>query len=190
MPGDSKKDQTSKKLDNIRRGIAFPEITKKHDTYAKPISEEFHHLTETEDPETRRLTLTNESKTGLWEEAWELVKPAEKDLQSWPPFRDVKNLSAREEVTKVQGLAQERRDQAGKKQSHVPGTRVTWRKTCSVVAEYAQKFEIVGDLAVQAEPVYSALPWVIMSVPKYQLTLADTSSTRPSSASLSRYIIR
>ena len=110
MPGDSKKDQTSKKEDNIKHGRAFPEITKKHDTYAKRTSEEFHHLTKTEDLETYRLTPTNESKIGLWEQAWKQVKSAEKDWQSWPQFKNIKNLSAREEVTKVQELAQERRD--------------------------------------------------------------------------------
>ena len=189
MPGDSKKDQKSKIEDNIKHGRAFSMPAKKIDTYAKLTSEKIRHPTKTEDLETFRLTPTNESKIGLWEQAWEQVKSAEKDWQSWPQFQDVKNLSAREQVTKVQGLAQDRRDQAEKNQRHVFGTKLTYREMWSKFADHAHDFEIVGDLVVQAEPVYSALPWVIMPIPNYRCTLADTRSTRPSFASLSRYII-
>ena len=187
--GGSNKDHTTKAKDNIKHGKIFSMPTKKDDTYAKLTNEKSRHLSKPEDLENFRLTPTNESKSGLWEQAWEQVKTAEKDWQSWPQFQDVKNLSAKEEVTKVQGFAQERRDQAEKNQEHVFGTSLTYRKMCSKVANCAKKFEIVGDLAVQAEPVYSALPWVIISVPKHSFTLADTISTRPSFASLSRYII-
>ena len=187
--GGSKKDHTSKTKDNIKHGKVFSMPTKKHDTYANLTNEKSRHLSKPEDLDNFRLTPINESTSGLWEQAWEQVKTAEKDWQSWPQFRDVKDLSAKEEVTKVQGFAEERRDQAEKNQEHVFGTSLTYRKMCSKVASCAKKFEVVGDLVVQAEPVYSALPWVIISVPKRSFTLADSTSTRPSFASLSRYII-
>ncbi len=44
---------------------------------------------------------------------------------------------------------------------------------CSEVAKCAKTFEIVGDLVMQAEPLYPALPWVIMSNLEYPLVLAD-----------------
>ena len=187
--GGSKKDHTSKTKENIKHGKMFAMPTKKDDTYAKLTSEKSRHLSKPEDLENFRLAPTDESKSGLWEQAWEQVKTAEKDWQSWPQFQNVKNLNAKAEVTKLRGFAQERRDQAEKNQEHVFGTSLTYRKMCGKVANCAKKFEIVGDLVVQAEPVYSALPWVIMSLPKHSFTLADTSPTRPSFASLSRYII-
>ena len=188
--GGSNKDDTSKTKDNIKHGKVFSMPTKKHDTYAKLTNDKSRHLSKPEDLEQFRLTPTNESKAGLWEQAWDQVKTADKDWQSLPHFNEFKNLNAKEEIVKVQGFAHERRDQAEKNQEHVFGTSLTYRKMCSKVANCAKKFEIVGDLVVQAEPVYSALPWVNMYVPKHQFTLADTSSIRPSFASLSRYIIR
>ena len=77
-------------------------------------------------------------------------------------------------MTEVQGFAQRSRDQVKKSQVHVFCTNFTYRKMCSKVANCAKNLEVVGDLVVQAEPVYSAIPWVMMSDLDHQFVLADT----------------
>ena len=184
--GNSKKDDTTKIKDNIKHGKAFSMPTKRDDTYKKLTDQDSRQLSKPEDHERFCLTPTDQSKSGLWEQAWDQVKTVEEDWRSWPQLQGVKNLKAKNVVTEVQAFAQRRRDQAEKAQEHVFGTNLTYRKMCSEVANCAKKFEIVGDLVVQAEPVYSALPWVIISVPERLSTLADTDSTRLSSALSSR----
>ena len=158
--GNSNKDQSSKIKDNIKHGKAFSMPVKPKDTHKKLINEKPLNTSHSEEGEKFRLTPTDESKSGLWEQAWEQVKTVEDDWKSWPQFQGVKDLRAKNVVTEVQGFAQKRRDQAEKDQEHVFGTSLTYRKMCSKVAKCAKKFEVVGDLVVQAEPVYSALPWV------------------------------
>ena len=125
-----------------------------------------------EDRENYRLAPTDKSRLGLWEQAWEQVKEDEKDWKLWPQFQGVKDLKTKDVVNELHGLAQSRRDDAEKNQAHAFGTSLTYRKMCSKVAKSAKKFEVVGDLVVQAEPVYAALPWVILLYhPPYSLWL-------------------
>ena len=160
----SDKDDHFKTNDNIKHGKVFAMPTKAADTYQKLADEKTRHLSKPEDLEKFRLSPADESNSGLWEQAWEQVKIVEEDWKSWPQFHGVKDLNAKDVVPEVQGFAQRRRDEAEKGQQHVLGTRFTYREMCSKVARCAKTFEIVGDLVVQAEPVYSALPWVNISI--------------------------
>ena len=186
--GRSRKDQTSKIEDNIKHGKVFALPAKPDDAFKKYTNEQSSHPSKPEDLENFRLAPTNKSKSGLWEQAWEQVKTVEEDWKLWPQFQGVKDLKATNVVTEVQEFAQRRRDEAEKSQQHVLGTSLTFRKMCSKVAKCAKKFEIVGDLVVQAEPVYSALPWVIMAILELPFTLTDSYSIRLLFASLLRYI--
>ena len=77
-------------------------------------------------------------------------------------------------MTDLQGFAQRSRDHAEKSQEYVFGTSLFYRKMRSKIAKCAKKFEIVGDFLVHAEPVYSALHWVMMSNLDRPFVLADT----------------
>ena len=172
--GASKKDPTSKVNDNIKHGKVFSMPAKSDETVKNSTNQQSNHAVKSEDLDKFRLAPAGDSESGLWEQAWEEVKTVEKDWKLWPQFQGVKNLKAKDVVTEVQGFAQKRRDQAEKGQEHVFGTSLTYRKMCSKVAKYAKQFEVVGDLVVQAEPVYSALPWVSESILEHQFPLADT----------------
>ena len=162
--GGSKKDHSSKVKDNIKHGKVFSMPAKSDETSKGYTNQESNHASKVENPDGFRLAPAGESKSGLWEQAWEQVKTVEEDWKLWPQLQGVRNLAAKDVVTEVQGFAQSRRDQAEKGQEHVFGTSLTYRKMCSKVAKCAKQFEVVGDLVVQAEPVYSALPWVITSI--------------------------
>ena len=171
-----------KNEDNIKRGKAFAMAPKSIDSAKKYANDQRRDsASQAEDRENYRLVPTDKLRLGLWEQAWEQVKDDEKDWKLWPQFQGVKDLKTKDVVNEVQGFAQRRRDDAEKSQAHAFGTSLTYRKMCSKVAKSAKKFEIVGDLVVQAEPVYAALPWVILLyTPPYSLWLIfltlDTSS--------------
>ena len=159
--GDPGKTNGTKDNENIKRGKAFELKPKPDKRSGKDTSEIYRDATtKPEDPDKFRLIKTDASTLGLWEQAWEQVQDEEKDWKSWPQFQGLKDLKTKDVVHEVQGFAQKRRDEAEKNQRHVFGSSLTYRKMCSKVARCAKKFEIVGDLVVQAEPVYSALPWV------------------------------
>lgn len=181
-------DQASKKNDNIKRGKAFPLAAKPDDRSRKYTSNKYRDsISKPEDLEKFRLVPKDESSLGLWEQAWEQVKDDEDDWKLWPQFQGVKDLKTNEVVAEVHGFAQTRRDEAEKNQGHVFGTSLTYRKMCSNVAKCAKKFQIVGDMVAQAEPVYAALPWVIMPIPEHPFALADTSVNRLLFTSSLRY---
>ena len=96
-------------------------------------------------------------------------------------------LETKEVVAEVHGFAQIRRDEAEKNQGHVFGSNLTYRKMCSSVAKCAKKFQIVGNMVAEAEPVYAALPWMIMPIPEHPFALADTSVIRLLFTSSLRY---
>ena len=162
-----------KNEDNIKRGKAFAMAPKAIDSAKKYASDQRRDsASQAEDRENYRLVPTDKLRLGLWEQAWEQVKDDEKDWKLWPQFQGVKDLKTKDVVNEVQGFAQRRRDDAEKNQAHAFGSSLTYRKMCSKVARSAKKFEIVGDLVVQAEPVYAALPWVILlSIPPHSLWL-------------------
>ena len=168
------KDQTSKEDDKIKHGKAFSMPAKPPDPVKNPTTKQSPHPhSQIEDSEKYRLVQPDQSKLGLWEQAWEQVKTMEEDWKLWPQFQGVRDLKTKSVVTEVQGFAQRRRDEAEKNQQHVFGTSLTYRKMCSEVAKCAKKFEIVGDLVAQGEPVYAALPWVITSILEHYFAVAD-----------------
>ena len=149
---------------NIKRGKAFALAPKSIDSAKKYVNNQPRDsISKAEDRENFRLLPKDKSRLGLWEQAWEQVKDEEKDWKLWPQFQGVKDLNTRDVVKEVHGFAQRRRDDAEKNQAHALGTSLTYRKMCSKVAKAAKKFEVVGDLVAQSEPVYAALPWVILS---------------------------
>ena len=171
-----------KNKDNIKRGKAFALAPKSIDSSKKYANDQRRDsASKAEDRENYRLVPTDKSRLGLWEQAWEQVKDDEKDWKLWPQFQGIKELKTKDVVNEVHGFAQRRRDDAEKNQAHAFGTSLTYRKMCSKVAKSAKKFEIVGDLVVQAEPVYAALPWVILlCIPPYLLWLiSPILDTRP-----------
>ena len=159
--GGKQKAMGCKEDEKIRRGKAFQFTPKPNKTPSQPGNDIYRDAASTpEDLDKFRLAPSDPSTLGLWEQAWEQVKAEEDDWKSWPQFQDVKDLKTKDVVHEVHGFAQKRRDEADKGQRHILGTSVTYRRMCSKVAKCAKKFEIVGDLVAQAEPVYAALPWV------------------------------
>ncbi|KAL8713123.1 MAG: hypothetical protein Q9220_002644 [cf. Caloplaca sp. 1 TL-2023] len=95
---------------------------------------------------------------GLWEQAWKHVSK-EVDWKLPPNLQHVEGLSTRTEVENIKTEALARRDAQESNQKMIWGTKYTFREVCDKVSSCAQKFEFVGDMVTQAEPVYSALPW-------------------------------
>ncbi|KAL8982078.1 MAG: hypothetical protein Q9205_003304 [Flavoplaca limonia] len=110
------------------------------------------------DAETQELHLRPEDGQGLWHQAWKAVKH-DIDWDLPESMQHAENLSIKDEVQAVQREAQDRRHLSENNQRHIFGTKYTYRQVCDKVSSYAQRFELVGDLVVQSEPVYAALPW-------------------------------
>ncbi|KAL8945996.1 MAG: hypothetical protein Q9222_007547 [Ikaeria aurantiellina] len=98
------------------------------------------------------------SEGGLWEQAWKHVSK-EVEWKLPPNLQHVEGLSTRTEVENIKTEAQTRRDAQEKNEKKIWGTKYTFREVCDKVSSCAEKFEFVGDMVTQAEPVYSALPW-------------------------------
>ncbi len=110
------------------------------------------------DAETQELHLRPDDKQGLWQQAWKAVKQ-DIDWDLPESMQHAENLSTKDEVQAVQREAQDRRHLSENNQRHIFGTKYTYRQVCDKVSSYAQRFELVGDLVAQGEPVYAALPW-------------------------------
>lgn len=66
-------------------------------------------------------------------------------------------------VNSIQSEALERANSTknNERSFHLPGGRTyTYRQIYENVATYANKFQVVGDLLVQADPGYATVPWV------------------------------
>ncbi|KAL8864639.1 MAG: hypothetical protein Q9174_007278, partial [Haloplaca sp. 1 TL-2023] len=107
------------------------------------------------------LRQADESEKGLWQQAWEQVK-TEVDWKLPASLQNVEHLSAKHEVRAIRDEAQKRRDSSENDQRRMFGSRFTYREVCDNVSQYAKKFEFIGDMVTQAEPVYSALPWTVV----------------------------
>ncbi|KAG8531321.1 uncharacterized protein KY384_002950 [Bacidia gigantensis] len=105
--------------------------------------------------------LRDQSEQGLWQQAWEQVKSEKADLVKKLPreFQHLEYWTTSNEVEYLRKEAQRRRDEQHDNERKIGGGKRTYREVCDKVANCAQKFQIVGDLVVQAEPVYAALPW-------------------------------
>ena len=110
-------------------------------------------------PDSLTLRRQNSAEQGLWQQAWDEVRG---DLvEKLPPeFERLDTFTLRSEVQYVQDEAQSRRDATETNERTVFSSRHRYRKIFDKIAKCAQKFEIVGDMVAQAEPVYAALPWV------------------------------
>ena len=174
-----KYDAKIKEEDNFKHGRAFPLAAKPERSFPKYPKDNSHDAVfRAEDPGKICLSSTNQSNSGLWEKAWELVKSEERDWELWPQFQRIKDCNTKNAVEEIHGVAQRCRDDAEKHQGHVLGTSHTYREVCSKVAHCAKMFQIVGDLVAQAEPVYAALPWVTISMLEPAIAIADTSQNR------------
>lgn len=104
------------------------------------------------------LRPTDDLDEGLWQQAWTAVKK-EVDWELPESLQNAEHLSTKEEVDALQREAVDRRNLSESSQRHVFGTKHTYREVCDKVSSCAQKFQFVGDMVTQAEPVYAALPW-------------------------------
>ena len=108
-----------------------------------------------------QLLKSNSSEQGLWRQAWDEVTSELAEILP-PEFEPIDTLDTRSQVQKVREEAQKRAEEAGRHQRKIPHTNETYRQIYGKVANCANKFQIVGDLISQAEPVYAALPWALI----------------------------
>ncbi|KAL8661554.1 MAG: hypothetical protein Q9202_005499 [Teloschistes flavicans] len=108
--------------------------------------------------EAHNLYLRHDSGKGLWQQAWDQVK-TEVDWKLPASLQNPERLSTKSEVEAIKEEAERRRDSQEQNERKILGSKYTYREVCDNVSKYAQKFQFVGDMVTQAEPVYSALPW-------------------------------
>ena len=108
-----------------------------------------------------RLLASNSSELGLWRKAWDEVLP-ELEKMLPPDFKSIETLDTMGQVREVHEEAQRRAQDAHMHERKIPGTKKTYRELYGKVANCANKFQIVGDMVTQAEPVYAALPWALI----------------------------
>ena len=108
-----------------------------------------------------RLLASNSSELGLWRQAWDDVLG---ELEKMLPldFQSIEALDTLGQVREVHTEAQKRAQDAHMRERKIPGTQKTYRELYGKVANCANKFQIVGDMVTQAEPVYAALPWALI----------------------------
>ncbi|KAI4089483.1 MAG: hypothetical protein LQ339_008544 [Xanthoria mediterranea] len=111
-----------------------------------------------DDGDAQELRLRPTDGQGLWQQAWKAVKK-DVDWELPESMQHAESLSTKDEVEALHKEAQDRRYVSESNQRHIWRTKYTYREVCDKVSSYAQKFEFVGDMVTQAEPVYAALPW-------------------------------
>lgn len=108
--------------------------------------------------EAHNLHLRPNSEKGLWQQAWDQVEK-EVDWKLPASLQNPEKLSTKTEVEAIKEEAERRRDTQEQNERKILGSKYTYREVCDNVSKYAQKFQSVGDMVTQAEPVYAALPW-------------------------------
>ena len=127
----------------------------------------FIEMTEGNDPSNMsvsngfRLLASNSSELGLWRQAWDDVI-GELETMLPPDFQSIETLDTLDQVREVHKEAHRRAQDAHMHERMIPGTSRTYREVYGKVASCANKFQIVGDMVTQAEPVYAALPWALI----------------------------
>ena len=120
-------------------------------------------------PEQTKLSILGvDSFDGsLWGEALATVKQE----AHWepPPEWEAGVLTVKEQVSTVRKEAQDRADAARTNERRIAGTSVTYRAVYDKVAQYAKNFEDVGNILIQADPGYAALPWAAV---RFAVTLS------------------
>ena len=108
-----------------------------------------------------QLLSSNSAELGLWRQAWDDVVS---ELEEMLPleFQSIEALDTLGQVREVQRAANQRAQDSHQHQRKIPGTNKTYREIYGKVANCANKFQIVGDMVTQAEPVYAALPWALV----------------------------
>ncbi|KAK4694419.1 hypothetical protein P7C71_g3166, partial [Lecanoromycetidae sp. Uapishka_2] len=102
----------------------------------------------------------DKSKLSSWQQAWEHTK-AESGWE--PPIEwHIESLNLTDEVRSVAEEARLRAIDAETKERTLGGSTYTYRQVFDNVANWANKFQRVGDLVVQADPGYATLPWAMI----------------------------
>lgn len=102
------------------------------------------------------------SERSLWEKAWNQTKA---ELGWYPPEEwHIGSSDISTEVANVHREASRRAKETRNEERHVGESKYTYRQVYDNVVNWATKFQNVGDIVVQADPGYAALPWVIISI--------------------------
>ncbi|KAL9615299.1 MAG: hypothetical protein Q9167_000270 [Letrouitia subvulpina] len=134
----------------------------------KILAKEDGTSSETATPDHLSLVSDDQAASGLWQEAWKQVK-GEIKWELPEEFGHLETLKTEDEVKLVQRQALDRRDEEVRSQRHIFGSKHTYREVYDKIAKCCDKFQVVGDLVAQAEPVYAALPWTCV---KFFITCA------------------
>ena len=109
--------------------------------------------------------------TSLWANAFARVQ---QDTGWQPPSEwSSEKLNLADQVKAVRQEAQDRADEAKFSERRIAGGSHTYRQVYDSVAKYAKEFQAVGDIVVQADPGYSALPWAVI---RFAIQLASAES--------------
>lgn len=108
-----------------------------------------------------QLLSSSSAELGLWRQAWDDVVS---ELEEMLPleFQSIEALDTLGQVREVQKAAKQRAQERHGHERKIPGTNKTYREIYGKVANCANKFQIVGDMVTQAEPIYAALPWALI----------------------------
>ena len=111
-----------------------------------------------ESPDSKlRVLKFEDGEQSFWQRAWEQTREeAGVDL---PVEWHLESLDLKDEVKQVAQEALLRSKETAGHERLIPGTKYTYRQVYDNVANWANKFTDVGDLIVQADPGYAALPW-------------------------------
>lgn len=96
-------------------------------------------------------------ESNLWQEAMEKVKYI-------PPAKwQIDTSDSKKVVENIQQEAQARAKESNENHSgfHLTGgKKITYRKVWDKIVSYSKDFQVVGNILIQADPGYAALPWV------------------------------
>ena len=117
-------------------------------------------------PHTATFPDATNPVNNLWQKAWQQAEAKiRKNLKDHLPDLDksiARPATALEEVLSQAQLKQ--REYEHKKWTMVSkdGKEVEFRKMYGVVVGYVKKFQIVGDIAIQADAGYASIPWAVI----------------------------
>ena len=128
------------------------------------------YVTHSPDSKLRVLGI-DQSQHSTWDRAWEQTK---KETGFEPPVEwHLGSLKLKDEVHCVSEEARLRAQDAKKNERTIGGSKYTYRQVYDNVANWADKFKLVGDLVVQADPGYATLPWTLI---RFAITTAVSES--------------
>lgn len=159
--GDARPNHSDAKVDEVTDGYKGSESSNKADNRTEMGISENGSSTESPPNADLRLLKPYALEQGLWRQAWDDVAS---ELEKMLPeeFQPIEALDTATQVRAVHIEAQKRAENARKSERKIPYTNKTYRQIYGKVANCANKFQIVGDMVSQAEPVYAALPWAMI----------------------------